>query len=811
MRPAPARRGRTAIALWLAFILACGIIISRSQFTTDLSAFLPRSPTPAQQLLLEQIRDGLASRLILVGIAGTDASARARLSKQIAQRLRADPAFVSVNNGEPVSAGRDRAFLFNNRHLLSPTVTPARFSVDGLHAALSDSIDLLASPAGLLVKSLLPRDPSGEMVQLLDQLNSGTRPQMVDGAWASRDGARALMLLQTRASGSDTDAQQRAMAAIRQAFDTAVSLSPNSLPKGCPLPEAGYPHPNLLPGGEGAMVRSACFDLVMTGPGVFSVTSRDTIKSQVSRLSIISVALIATLLLLVYRSFTALILGFLPVISGALAGIAAVSLGFGAVHGITLGFGTALIGEAVDYSIYLFVQSEQGGSDPQDWIKRFWPTIRLGVLTSIFGFASLLLSGFPGLAQLGLYSIAGLIAAATVTRFVLPHLLPANFRIHDVSAIGLVLSRLVQRAAALRWAAAILLLAACVVLVQHRASLWNDKISSLSPVSQADLALDASLRADMGAPDVRYLVVVSGASRESVLQSSEQVSTVLQTQVDQGELAGFESPSRYLPSIATQRARQSSLPAPAVLETRLAQAVQGLPVRAQLFAPFLADVAAARSQPLLQASDLEQTSMAMAVDALLIQQQSHWSAILPLTAPEGVSINASRIRAALSATGLPDVLFVDMKTESDRLYSGYLHEVILLSLGGLVAIIGLLLWVFRSPMRVARIIAPLAAAVITVTAGLAVFGQQLIILHLVGLLLVVAVGSNYALFFDRADCPISPRTLASMLFANLTAVAGFGLLAFSNVSILQAMGVTVAPGVILALIYSAIFARKSHA
>jgi predicted exporter len=769
--------------LWLAFILACAIIISRSQFTTDLSAFLPRSPTPAQQMLLEQITDGLASRLILVGIEGTDAPARARLSKQIAQHLRADPAFVSVNNGEPVSAERDRAFLFDNRYLLSPAVTPERFSADGLHAALSDSIDLLASPAGLLVKSLLPRDPTGEMVQLLGQLNSGSRPQMVDGTWASRDGARALMLMQTRASGSDTDAQQRAMSAIRQAFDKA-------------------------PGAASAR-------LMMTGPGVFSVTSRDTIKSQVSRLSIISMALIATLLLLVYRSFTALGLGFLPVISGALAGIAAVSLGFGEVHGITLGFGTALIGEAVDYSIYLFVQSDQSepdkrGADQQDWIKRFWPTIRLGVLTSIFGFAALLLSGFPGLAQLGLYSIAGLIAAATVTRFVLPHLLPANFRIHDVSAVGLVLSRLVQRAAALRWAAAILLLAACAVLAQHRASLWNDKISSLSPVSQADLELDASLRADMGAPDVRYLVVVSGASREAVLQVSEQVSAVLQIQVDQGELAGFESPSRYLPSTATQRARQASLPAPALLEARLAQAVQGLPVQAQRLAPFLADVAAARSQPLLQASDLEQTSMSMAVDALLIRQDRHWSALLPLTAPEGAGIDASRIRAALNATGLPDVLFVDMKAESDSLYSGYLHEVILLSLGGLAALTGLLLWVFRSPMRVLRIVAPLAAAVITVTAGLALFGQQLIILHLVGLLLVVAVGSNYALFFDRTDEPISPRTLASMLFANLTTVTGFGLLAFSNVSILQAMGVTVAPGVILALIYAAIFAKNPH-
>ena len=776
----PCRRGIAAVVLWLIFLLACAGIISRTHFTTDLSAFLPRAPTPEQQLLMDQLRDGLASRLILVGIEGADAPTRARISRQIAQRLRADRTFVSVSNGEPVNTERDRVFLFNNRYLLSPAVTPERFSADGLHAALSESIDLLASPAGLLVKSLLPRDPTGEMVQMLEQLDSGTQPKLVDGAWASRDGTRALMLMQTRAAGSDTDAQQHAMAAIRQAFDQASSATPSAR-------------------------------LVMTGPGVFSVTSRDTIKGQVTRLSIVSLALIATLLLVVYRSFSALALGLLPVMSGVLAGIAAVSLGFGAVHGITLGFGTALIGEAVDYSIYLFVQSEQNRADHQDWIRRFWPTIRLGVLTSIAGFASLLLSGFPGLAQLGLYAIAGLIAAATVTRFVLPSLLPANFRIHDVSGIGLALSHLVQRAAALRWPAVGVVLAACAIVVDHRASLWNDTIASLSPVSQADVELDTRLRADMGAPDVRYLVLVSGANQESVLRAAERASTLLQTQVEQGELAGFESPSRYLPSTATQRARQASLPPRPILEARLAQAVQGLPVRAQLFTPFLADTAAARSQPLLQATDLQQTSMAMAVDALLIQQQGRWRALLPLTAPEGVDINADHIRAALSA--MPDVLFVDMKAESDRLYSGYLHEAIVLSLGGLVAIVGLLLAVFRSPMRVLRIIAPLAAAVITVTAGLSVLGQQMIILHLVGLLLVAAVGSNYALFFDRPDphTPILPRTLASMLFANLTTVAGFGLLAFSKVSLLQAMGVTVAPGVILALIYSAIFARQSDA
>jgi predicted exporter len=202
----------------------------------------------------------------------------------------------------------------------------------------------------------------------------------------------------------------------------------------------------------------------------------------------------------------------------------------------------------------------------------------------------------------------------------------------------------------------------------------------------------------------------------------------------------------------------------------------------------------------------------MALQGLLIEQGPRWTALLPLKAPQGGGINAPALRTALQATGLTNVVFVDMKSESDRLYSGYLHEALLLSLGGLAAIIVLLLLVLRSPARVLRVVAPLAAAVMTVTAGLVALGHSLTILHLVGLLLIVAVGSNYALFFDRAGpaTPIAPRTLASMLFANLTTVAGFGLLAFSKVSLLQALGETVAPGVVLALVFSAIFAKTSH-
>jgi predicted exporter len=320
-----------AVLVWLVFLLACAVVISRTTFTADLSAFLPRSPSAGQRVLVDQLRDGLVSRLILVGIEGGDPASRATLSRNVAAALRGDAQFASVNNGEPVSEARDQQFIYAHRYVLSPAVTPQRFSVDGLHQALGDSLDLLGSSAGMFSKDLLPHDPTGEVATLVSRLDSGAQPSSQDGVWASRDGKRAVLVVQTAGAGSDTDAQARAIAAVQHAFDTATRALPNP----------------------------ASYHLLMTGPGVFSVETRDNIKHDVARLSAVSLVLIVALLLVVYRSPLTLVLGLLPVLSGVAAGLAAVSLAFGTVHGITLGFGTTLIGEAVDYSIYLFVQSSR--------------------------------------------------------------------------------------------------------------------------------------------------------------------------------------------------------------------------------------------------------------------------------------------------------------------------------------------------------------------------------------------------------------------------------------------------------------------
>jgi len=770
-------RARLALAVWLALVAVLAAIVLRSHFTADMSVFLPREPTPEQRLLVEQLREGMVSRLILVGVEGGDADARAETSRRIAARLRGDARFASVNNGETTHLEADQRWLFDNRYALSPRVTPERFSEAGLRTALQDTLDFLASPAGLLAKPLVTRDPTGEMMSLLQGLATGGQPQRDEhGVWTSRDGNTALLVLLTRASGADIDAQEAAMGAVRDAFDTARGE----------LPQAAA---------------ATALKLEMTGPGVFSVESRATIKSEVGRIATLGTVLVVTLLLVVYRSLPVLLLSLLPMITGALAGVAAVGLGFGVVHGLTLGFGTTLIGEAVDYAIYLFVQ---GGSGRD--IRQFWPTIRLGLLTSIAGFVALFFSGFPGLAQLGVYSVAGITVAALTTRYLLPALLPENFRLRDVTPLGRRLSALAAASTRLRWLVPVLAVAAVAVLVVKRDSLWNNELLALSPVPAAAQELDLRLRAEMGAPDSRYLVVVNGADADAALRAAEQLAPTLDALRAEGVLDGWDSPARYLPSLATQQARLAAIPARAELEQRLNAAAVGLPLSASRLTPFLDDATAAHDRPPLTRSGMEGTSLSLAVDAMLLSTGHGARALLPLRAPaaNGHVVDAARVRAALAQAGIAgDPLFLDLKHESDSLYAGYLDEAIKLSLGGAAAVVLILLLFQRSPQRVWRACAPLVAAVLVVCAGLALAGEQLILLHLVGMLLIVAVGSNYTLFFAAEDGMPDPRTLASLLFATLTTVSGFGLLAISQVPVLHAIGITVGPGALLSLAFCA--------
>ena len=154
---------------------------------------------------------------------------------------------------------------------------------------------------------------------------------------------------------------------------------------------------------------------------------------------------------------------------------------------------------------------------------------------------------------------------------------------------------------------------------------------------------------------------------------------------------------------------------------------------------------------------------------------------------------------------MPGAQLVAVKPELDALYARYLRQAEWQAALGAIAVVALLALALRSARRLVVVLLPIASAAAVVLAALTASGAALGILHLVGLLLTVAIGSNYALFFDhlrRAD-EVDEDTLASLLLANLTTVISFALLASSRIPVLQAVGAVVAPGALLCLVFSA--------
>jgi predicted exporter len=774
------RHKLTIVAVWLLCLGIGCATIARTPFSTDMSAFLPRSPQPAQQILVDQLREGVVSRLILLAIEGAQPETLAALSKAMASGLRADPAFGIVNNGDDSAFVRDRDLLWRNRYVLSPGTTQERFTAAGLEKALEADVQLLGSSLGILVKGTIPADPTGEMLRAIGALGTQAHPEVRDGVWFSRDGTRTLLMVQTLAAGFDIDAQQQALQRIDALF--AATRPP-----------------------EAAGAR-----LIATGPPVFAVTIRARMQADVQRLSIVATLLVAAVLLFAYRSPRMLVLALLPVLSGAVAGIASVGLAFGFVHGITLGFGVTLIGEAVDYAIYLFTQTAPG-APPAATLPRIWPILRLGMLTSVVGFSAMLLSSFTGFAQLGLFTIVGLIVALAVTRWVLPVLLPRTLASTGSAVFAAPVLALIRPRATLRFVMLGLAVAAGISLVFHRGPYWDDELSSMSPLPPADQALDMQLRREIGAPDVRYLLVVRANDREQALAASERVAAQLESSVAAGWISGFDAPGTWLPSLATQRTRQTTLPDAPTLKARLAEASENTPFRPDIFSPFLADAEAARHQPLLRREDLNGTSLALRVDSLLVRGQGQWLAMLPL---HGVTDGAAVARA-VAGFDVETLVFLDLKAESDRLLGSYLQEAMTLSVAGGLAIVVLLTGSLRSLRRTMAVLLPLAAAVLCTAALLLAVTGRLSIFNLFGLLLVAAVGSNYCLFFERhshdSNDPAGPRMLASLLLADLCTAIGFGILSFSAIPVLHGIGLTVAIGAGLSLVFGAVLTgRRPH-
>lgn len=753
----------------LAIALAAGLALLATRqvrLETDFSAFLPPSATAEERLLVSQLREGLVSRLMLIALEGGDEAALAGSSRSLAEKLAADPAFDFAANGSRAAFAATAEVLLRHRYVLSPSITAERFTVPALRAALEENLARLASPAGVLTRETLPRDPTGEFPAILSRLQDDGAPALRQGVWFSGDGRRAFLLAQTRAAGFDSLGQDAAMAVVRESLAATA------------------------PG-----VRAT-----LSGPGVFAAESRRLIKADTMALGLWSTALILLLLAFVYRSPLAIALVLVPTAFGLLAGVLVVQALFGSVHAITFAFAATLVGESVDYPSYVLLNTLPGET-ARHAARRVGRTLTLAVLTTVASATALALSSFQGLAQLGVLTMVGVITAGLVSHRLVPWLLGDRVlsfpRLRVPEAAGLARSPWPARLAI----AAVLLAAAG--LVATHPTWWETDLAAISPVPSELRARDASLRREMGAPDVSLFLASPGSTEAEALATADAMLPELERWREAGWLRTFDSPAAYLPAPATQAARRAAIPEAPVLAANLREALKGLPFKPDAFAPFLLEAQAAREAPGVTRSTFEGTPLGTRLSSQVLQLEGQW---MVLTSLGGVT-DAARLEAEAKREGRSRL--VDLRTVSGGMLEGFRREALLQAALGALVIVVLLAIGLASPWRALRVALPVAGALVVTAAALALLGQRLGVFHLVALLLVLGIGLNYALFFERppADAAERERTRLALAVCGASTVITFGILASSSTPVLRAIGSTVAIGAVASFLLAAAWAR----
>jgi predicted exporter len=760
------------VAAWIAALAALAFFAIRSlTVSTDLRSFMPPPETADQKLLMDQIGEGPGTRLLLLSIDGAPPETLASLSKALAEALRNDPRFEQVLNGAFDPSALDPKWL-PYRYLLSPTLDRHALDAAYLSDQLQQRVEDLSSPAAALLKPILPRDPTLEILALAERWSPPKPPATRDGVWFSADGD-ALLLAETRGAGFDPAAQGVAIDALNAAFDA-------------------------LPGAKNA-------HLAISGPGYFSVLISAKTRAEADLIGAVSTVGFVLLLLLAYRSPELLLLAALPIASGGLAGIAALAAIFGSAHGITIAFGFTLLGVAQEYPIRLLSHRRAGESAIAS-VAALWPLLATAIVSAAIAYLAFFASGVPGLEQLATFTITGLLVAGFSTRYLLPYVLPSRFR--DAAAIGGVGAalRIIDRVPRPVWLPWLLAIAGVVVLWRAPGPMWENDLAALTPVPENLLIRDAKLRSELGAPDVRYLLVLEAKDADGVLALSGTIEPGLDALVARKALDAFELPSRYLPSVETQRARQAKLPDRATLSAALAEASRDLPFREGVFAPFIDDVETARTLAPLTSAEFARAPFGARLASMLVPRAGGTLALATLS---GVHDAAAIDAFAHSARG--SVRLLDLKAASESLVVAY-RERILRALGIAFVLLAVTVIVaLRSARRAWRVLAPMTLATLFVVVVERASGLSLSLFHLVAVTLAAGLGLHYALFFERpaGDEAEARRTLHATLVCVAAALLVFGMQAISSLPVLRAIGLTVALGVGFHFCLSILMARHT--
>ena len=511
-----------------------------------------------------------------------------------------------------------------------------------------------------------------------------------------------------------------------------------------------------------------------SGVPFHSYESSSNAQSEVAWISGVSMALILLLLLWVFRTPIPIVSTLFAIgvaVCTALSGTWAV---FGSIHIFTFVFGTSVIGVSIDYAIHFFTERHH-----------IFKGLLLGFMTTEFSYIALTFADFPLLRQMAVFSIVGLASSFATIVLLFPNLpLPSHRAERErplptkVPAFFLsIYDKFPPRS--IRIAGIVFLLSLVPGVLRLDVHTDMRTLYAMSDELKHSEALNARLN-NLGI-SANYFIV-EGSSEQELLENEEALSGRLQAAVKDSLMGGFLATSSYIPSLKTQQETFEG-----VQSLRHSQALQELLESLNVSSDSLFESGFASSAYLEPSSKIP-SSFASILDMLWIGEVDgrFYSAVFPLHVAPGFDIGKQ-------AAELPHVYAVN-KMENVNETLTQLSRVALLLVAIAYAVVFLVLVFVYGFVPALRIIRAPVLSCIFIAAVFGYCGIPFNFFAIVGVILTLGIGIDYALFFKEGATRGLVTALAVMLSAATTLIS-FGSLSFSSFVPVSTFGLSVLLGI----------------
>jgi predicted exporter len=655
---------------------------------------------------------------------------------------------------------------------LSRGVTPL-LAPEAITRRLTALRDGLLQMDGIGQAAIISKDPLGlkDLVMAKLLLLAPTQSARVyKGQLISADGRHLLIMAVPAASGTDTAFARRLSAHLEQ---VAVDLQERFAARG--------------------------LGLTLTPVGAYrAALDNETIVRRDVRNAIWFASIgIALLLMAAFPRPLIGLLSLLPAIVGTLVAFFVFSLIQPSISVMVLGFGGAIISITVDHGIaYLLFLDRPRQSFGRQASREVWAVGLLAVLTTVGAFGALLLSDFPVLQQLGLFTALGICFSFLFVHTIFP-LIFSSLRAAGVRRLALpvIADRLFATGKSGAYAAVAVFMGMLFFVVPD----FHVNLTAMNTVSPRTRDAEKRIADAWGNVFSKVFVMTEAESLPVLQEKNDRLLAAMEEESEGRLIQNVFSPSMVFPGQERRKANLADWKAfwhagrLASVKQKIRSAGVQAGFRPDAFEPFfdrLAHPDAGLPEPGVPPAVLP--LMGISRGGASSPWRQFTTLTLPPTCSEHHFYTAFGGLAHIFAPGL----------FSDRLGRLMARTFIrLLCMVG-VAVVVLLLLFFLDVQLTLIALVPVLFAMVCTLGTLNLLGRSMDIPGLILAVVVLGMGIDYSLFmvrsyqrYGRADHPSFRLIRSSVFMTAASTLIGFGVLANADHALLHSAGITASLGI----------------